>query len=97
MKVEVAPEVRRIFPPEIVRPDEVANSPEVVKPVYIVEVPPWKLATPCIERVEPGEVVPIPTLLLNQSTTNVFPSTVRPPAKVDVAAVEVASMTPTFR
>ena len=39
-----------------------------------------------------GEVVPMPTLLLNQSTTNVFPLTVNPPAIVEVAVVEVASI-----
>ena len=40
LNVEVAPEVRRILPPVIVRPDEVAVSPEAWKPLYRVEVAP---------------------------------------------------------
>ncbi|OGF74210.1 hypothetical protein A3E06_04445 [Candidatus Giovannonibacteria bacterium RIFCSPHIGHO2_12_FULL_44_42] len=62
LKEEVALEVRRIFPPEIVRPDDVAKNPGAVKPEYIVEVPPMKFPTPWTEKIEPGVEVPMPML-----------------------------------
>jgi hypothetical protein len=62
--VLVALLVCKIFPPVIVRPDEVAMNPGADTPVYIVEVPTLKLATLLIEKMEPGDEVPIPILLL---------------------------------
>ena len=46
LKVEVAPDERLMEPPVIVKPEEVARYPGAVSPVYIVEVPAWKLPTP---------------------------------------------------
>jgi len=64
---------------------EVAINPLTVV-VPAISALPWTL------NKEEGEVVPIPSRLLNQSTTKVFPSTVNPPLNVEVAVVEVASM-----
>lgn len=66
-----------------------------MKPVEVADPP--NNDPPLTENVAPGEVVPTPTLFVNQSTTNVFPSTVNPPAIVEVAVVDVASKTPTFK
>ena len=43
-------------------PDEVAVMPEMVRPVYMVEVPcDTKLPAPWMEKSVPGLVVPMPT------------------------------------
>jgi len=62
LNVEVAPDVSCNAPPLITIPDEVALKPGTTNPEYKVEVPDWKLPTDWTERMEPGLVVPIPTL-----------------------------------
>ena len=62
LNVEVAPEERLIEPPEMVTPDDVARNPGAVNPEYKVEVPDMKFPTDCMERMLPGDVVPMPTL-----------------------------------
>src|SRR3989338_5377312 len=97
LNVEVAPEERLIEPPVIVNPDEVAKNPGAVRPVYNVEVAAWKLATPCIERMEPGVVVPMPTLpvlfiIILSSGPSILPSaSVKNTIEPDSEPVVVAS------
>ena len=62
VKVEVAVELFKIEPPVMVRPVEVAKNPGATSPVYKVEVGAWKFPMDCTERMEPGVVVPTPTL-----------------------------------
>ncbi|OGC86335.1 hypothetical protein A2949_03245 [Candidatus Adlerbacteria bacterium RIFCSPLOWO2_01_FULL_54_21b] len=62
LNVEVAPDVSCNAPPEITIPDEVALKPGAISPLYNVDVPDWKLPTLWTERIEPGVVVPMPTL-----------------------------------
>src|SRR3989344_7500972 len=54
-------------PPEIWMPDDVAVMPDTVRPVYIVDVEfavLTKLPAPWMEKIDPGLVVPTPTLPL---------------------------------
>ena len=63
LNVEVAPELKRIFPPLMVRPEDVAVNPPAENPAYRVEVPAeTKFATPWTDKIEPGVEVPIPRL-----------------------------------
>ncbi|OGC86330.1 hypothetical protein A2949_03220 [Candidatus Adlerbacteria bacterium RIFCSPLOWO2_01_FULL_54_21b] len=66
LNVEVAPEVNCNAPPEITIPEEVALNPGAINPEYIVDVPDWKLPTPCTDRIEPGVVVPMPIVPANK-------------------------------
>src|SRR5439155_22252198 len=69
----------------------VTLSVPILSPPVSVDVPETKLPTPLIEKIVPGELVPIPTLPLPCCTSKLLlPITNPPSAKVEVALVEVA-------
>ena len=92
--VEVIPEMAKfvvVAPPwPTLKIVVVAVSVEVAtaKRIWVGSV---SLYRPCTESLANGEVVPIPILPLSGSTRKSLVSTVRPPAKVEVAVTSLAT------
>ncbi|HEY4478400.1 MAG TPA: hypothetical protein VI775_00985, partial [Candidatus Paceibacterota bacterium] len=71
--------------------EDVAVKYGAIRVEYRVEPVDAKFAIPAIDNSVPGDVVPIPILLSKLLITNLDVPTVRPPAKVEVAVVVVAT------